>query len=366
MITIKEYNRKSLQEFIDSPDFKALPFLPISRHRAISHIHNPRASDRDTLLMLAFNDDQLVGYLGVLPDRIYDREGNKSKCGWLSCMWIDPQSRGLGISKKLVAQALKSWDHKILVTEFTYPAKRLYDKTEAFKDLQIMEGIRLYIRSDLNKLLPPKGGLFQNLKSWWKVIDKGVNLLLDRRFLFYSGKQNFQQEYISHLDNEILDLITTRQENQIFRRSLEELNWILTYPWILSAPADEMSKKYHFSSVAGQFEFRPLKLRNSSGQLIAFIIFSRRDDSLKIPYCYFDQNDIDQVTSCIRWHLIHWRISTCTIFQRDLVNAFRISGSPGLHKKLIKRHYIISKMFTKFSVDDIYEIQDGDADCAFT
>ncbi|MCB0668065.1 MAG: GNAT family N-acetyltransferase, partial [Saprospiraceae bacterium] len=144
MIELKTYNRSTLEEFINLPEFSALPFLPISYHRAISHIQNPRADRDDVLLILAYDHSEMVGYLGVLADWIFDENNHQSKCGWLSCMWINPLSRGKGISKKLVAKALETWNKKILVTEFTAPARGLYDSTGAFKDLQIKEGVRHY------------------------------------------------------------------------------------------------------------------------------------------------------------------------------------------------------------------------------
>lgn len=366
MIEIKAFDKVKLKALIDSPEFLRFPFLPISPHRAISHIHNPRAGERDVLLLIAFDDGNIAGYLGVLPDWIFDRKGNKHTCGWLSCMWVDEKYRGQGISKKLVSEALKAWDQKILVTEFTYAAKRLYDKTGAFKDLQIIDGIRLYIRSDLSRLLPPRGRFYQNLQPLWRVTDTVVNLLLDRRFLFFSKKHLFHQECIDRIDDEASVFIKDRQENQLFRRTKSELEWILNYPWVISAQADEISKKYHFSSVADLFEFKPLKLRDKKGKLIALILFARRDAALKIPYCYFDPPDIDIVMDCIRWYLIHWRIKTATLFHPLLVQAFRDQKSPAIFKKTVKRHYIISKVFDQFPSSEKSVIQDGDADCAFT
>jgi GNAT superfamily N-acetyltransferase len=366
MIRLETLNRQALHKLIESQELWQLPFLPISKHRATSHLHNPRADATDTLLILAYDEADLVGYLGVLPDWIFDKKGDKYKCGWLSCMWIDERCRGQGISKKLVAQALMSWNQKILVTEFTIPAKGLYDKTGAFKDLQIKEGIRLYVRSDLARLLPPKGKIFSQLRSLWQLVDSGVNAFLDLRFLSHSKKINLHWEYPKEIDSEIEEFIITKQESQIFKRRKNELSWILNYPWIISAPPDEMSQKYYFSSVAKIFEFTSVKLKNSQGKLIAFILFATRDNTLKIPYCYFDQEIISQILECIRWHIVSWKIKTCTIFHPEIVAAFKKSGTPALYKKMVRRHYIISKFFDQFSSDEVYKIQDGDADCAFT
>ena len=69
---------------------------------------------------------------------------------------------------------------------------------------------------------------------------------------------------------------------------------------------------------------------------------------------------------CIRWHLYQWKIKTATIFNKSLVKAFQVNSRPALYTRSIKRHYIISKIFDNFSISEEYEIQDGDADAAFT
>lgn len=366
MIELKTYNRSTLEEFINSPEFSALPYLPISYHRAVSHIRNPRADRNDVLLILAYDHSEMVGYLGVLADWIFDENNHQSKCGWLSCMWINPLSRGKGISKKLVAKALETWDKKILVTEFTAPAKGLYDKTGAFKDLQIKYGIRLYIRSDLARLLPPKSAFLKRIKPLWQFTDFLLNLILDFRFYFSPKKKNSHWKQVYEVDDKIDHFIRQKQSGQIFKRGKNELNWILKFPWIRSAKADSQSRKYYFSSVAGIFEFKALTMEDHDGNIKGFIILARRDNSLKVPYCYFAEDTLDQVISCLTWHILEWKIKTVTIFHPDLVRHFEQKQFPAFFTKSFKRHYIISRVFDAFEHDTRYEIQDGDADCAFT
>lgn len=367
MIDIRKLNRSALQAFIESSDFLKLPFLPISRHRAVSHMNNPRATEKDTLLLLAYSDDELVGYLGVLPDWIFDKTGKKHTCGWLSCMWIDVSQRGKGISKKLVGEALDAYDQKILVTEFTYPAQRLYDKIGAFQDLQKIQGIRLYVRSDLNKLLPPKGPKYASFTRLWRSLDRAINLLLDRRFSIAGRKSSHHIAYPEKIDAETQQFTAQFKEKELFRRTVQEWNWILSHPWIKEQSVPDIeSEKYHFSSIAKRFRFVPTKLYDDDRNLIAFLIFAIRDDALKVPYCYFKSRAAEEVKSCIEEHIMQWKISTCTIFHQALVRLFAEDKGVALHARKMHRHYIIGKVFTQFQADHSYAIQDGDADCAFT
>src|SRR5215216_4877386 len=114
---IKTLTPAQLQAFIETDEFKAMPVIPISTHRALSHVTNPRVEPNDVIMIMAYEEDKMVGYLGVLADRIYNDTGS-FKCGWLSCMWVDPTLRGRGIAKHLLSTAFANWQNHILVTEF--------------------------------------------------------------------------------------------------------------------------------------------------------------------------------------------------------------------------------------------------------
>lgn len=362
MIDIQCLNKKDLAAFIVSKEFEEMPNLPISKHRAWSHIQNPRADEDDILLLLAYYEDSLVGYLGVLPDKIWHTY-NFEKCGWLSCLWIDPEQRGKQIAYKLVSKAIEIWDKRILVTEFTQPAKRLYDKTQNFNSLTQNEGIRMYVRSNLNALLAPKKNIFRTLQPLFKIFDSGINLIWDLRFIFYpKNLSKYKIDSMNEIDEELSSFIENRQELQLFRRTAAELNWIIQNPWILSQDKNEESKRYYFSSVAKQFQFKALKIRNRKNKLIAFVILAQRDCNLKIPYCYGE--DTNAIATVLNHYLVKWRIKTCTVFHKELVSKLRHGKTPALFKKSINRNYIISTHFDQLPTH--FEIQDGDADCSFT
>lgn len=366
MIYIKQLNKRLLHEYIYSEEYSKLEFVPISKHRALSHIANPRAKDEDVLLLLAYEEKELVGYLGVLPDLIYV-DNEFVRCGWLSCMWINHKHRGKKIAFKLVQKSIELWDKKILVTEFTDPARRLYDKTENFVSLKEIKGIRLYLRFNLAKILPPKRKFFNQIKTPLKIFDALFNGLFDLRYLVLRNKlKNLQLEYVNQVDEEIDRFVEARQQKQIFKRRKEDLNWIIKNPWILSSRTeDEDSKRYHFSSLEKRFEFVPIKIFDQKDELIAFVLFARRNDDLKIPYCY--GKDKTAIIKVIRYHLIKWRIKTFTAFNTELLVSLQESRMPALFRKEIKRNYIVSSSIVddQFLGQD-FEIQDGDADCSFT
>ncbi len=366
MIRIEALNKAALSEYIRSDQFKRSHFVPISTHRAISHLNNPRADEDDILLLLAYSGQILVGYLGILADWIFEPHGIKHKCGWLSCMWIDLSYRGQGISKRLVRDALDHWEQRILVTEFTVAAKGLYDKTGAFKDLQIRPGLRIYRRLDLQKFLPPKRSIFQRNIAILKTLDAMGNALLDVRFLWQSTKPLNGVSYFTKLGPEETTYLNTKIGESRFKKNSEDLNWIMQYPWILSSEPTTESQRYHFSSVATIFEFKGIRILDKENQIIGLLMLARRGQNLKLPFCYFEDGQEDRIAEILKYYFRIWQINTFTTYHPTLVKELKTTSTGALFKKEVKRHFIISKALTAFNTDQEHIIQDGDADCAFT
>ena len=366
MIQLKQLNKQALYEFIYSPEYMELEHIPISRHRALSHINNPRANDDDILLILAYEGAHLVGYLGMLPEKIY-HENSYERCAWLSCLWVDTRFRGRRIGSQLVQDSLDAWEGRILITEYTEAARRLYEKLGSFVELDKKQGVRLYIRSELSKILPPKRKIFQQSKPALQMFDTVFNFFFDVRFAFYRRSQKKHRiEYVNFIDDSVDQFIAARQQTQLFKRRAEELNWLLKNPWILSAPEkDEWSQKYHFSAVAKSFDFVPIKIYNSENELIAFLIFAKRDDGLKLPYCYYS-GSVQVVVDVINFHLVKWRIKTFTVYHQPIAQALKKNKTPALYKKQITRAYLISSVLAGDWLQKEKEIQDGDGDCSFT
>jgi len=362
---IKGLNKQALNEFIHSKEFGALTFLPISKHRALSHIKNPRAEKNDQLLFLAYIDQHLVGYLGVLADQLYSN-GKSFKCGWFSCLWIDPQQRGKNIAMQLLHAALTAWDNQMLITEYTPAAERLYDKSKAFQAFIDKDGIRLYRRFELHRILPPKRKFLSELKPLLKLMDAALNVCVDT-LIQLNRKTSSKSSYkiIENFDQESKEFMQSMEEYNCFQRSLEDLNWIIQFPWILSAPEDEWSKKYHFSSVDKRFNFKVVKVYNEAQTLCALLLLSIRDQHLRIPYLYHKEG-IAAVAECLKEIMCKERINTLSCYHNELTKYFEHVKRGVIHKKPIKRSYLITKKLAEDSMIEHPNIQDGDGDCSFT
>ena len=368
-MTIKELTPTGLEAYIDSEEFLSSEVIAITRHRAFSQINNPKVAANDILLFMAYSDEELVGYLGVLADSIH-LNGEEHKVGWLSCIWTSEKMRGKGVAKQLLSAALKSWNNKILATEFTDAAKALYDRSGEFMDLTILCGRRGYLRFNLHELLPPKG--FPNmLAGTLAVSDFAMNIFNTARLLFWKATidiGHLDLEYIDEIDQETADLIQERNSAELTARNTEELNWINNYPWVLSAPEnDPDAERYQFTSSESVFETLNIKLKNKGGELIAFVMLVIRGKNLKIPYCYFNEEHTSEILKVICNLMFERGLNMVTTYNSAISNYFQKHRSPFIFSKEMKRSYLITKKLGQYLADESsIKIQDGSGDCAFT
>ena len=365
---IKTYNITQLYDLIHSEEFKKMSVVPISTHRAISHIHNPRAAPDDVLMIIAYENGDMIGYLGVLADRIYNIKGEGYKCGWLSCMWVNPILRGKGIAKQLLATAFKTWDDHILVTEFTPEAKGLYDRSQNFNDLRTNEGLRCYLRFNLHEVLPKKSEKYKRYTPLLRIADTIANLPNAIRLIFYKATKSSSLQFteVTEIDSELNDYILSKSQNSFELRDADDLNWVIKYPWLIESQPTEESRRYHFSSVAEKFENICVKI-SDNGKLKGFLHLTIRDGHLKVRYAYFEIENLSDVIGYIYGNMLSQKLSMLTVFQKDIVAYLRANSTPFIYKRDIKRNYIITKALdAQFSDMDKLVIQEGDADCAFT
>lgn len=368
MIELREFTPSQLREYIDSEEFAQSPVIPISRHRALSHIANPRVDPDDVILVLAYSDQRMVGYLGVFADRIHF-EGQAEKAGWLSCMWVDPETRGQGIAKKLLQRVFECWDDRILVTEFTPAAKGLYDRSGKFVDLIQKRGVRGYLRFHIHELLPKRNPAWAPWRPVLWVMDWVSNVAHDLLLAWWKVEPGVDWERVREIDHETDQFIQQHLVYNFTRRTGEDLNWMIQNPWVISGPGpDRDSGRYHFTAVEKRFEFHAIKMfKPGTRDLVGLLILSIRDGKLKVPYWFVDNNYHTQGALLVLQYLLQYRMNSVTLFHPQACAALNSIQAPFILKRTLYRNYIISKKFEQAVTDaDLIRMQDGDADNAFT
>jgi hypothetical protein len=363
MIELKLLDKIQLEDFINSTEFKNLPSIPISRHRALSQIKNPRADSKDVLLIVAYCGTEIVGYLGTIPDAIFISE-KEYKCAVLSCIWVKPELRKGDVSMNLLKKShdLYKW---IFGSDYVPATIKMYNRSGFFSHEMKVGGVRVYMRMDLHSILPPKKKFFKRIKPILLIGDKIANSLLDIRFKLFTNRLKTECfEYVKEVDDETSEFIGKLQEKQLFRRNREELNWIINNPWILTDPADN-DPRYYFTSVENSFDYFCIKVRGHQNELIAFLILSKRNLVMKVPYCYLKADALETVVRILVHHIYKWKINTFVSHHPQLSQYFLKRNIGELFKKKGFRIYFFSKELHRIINNAEFQMQDGDADSAF-
>jgi len=369
-MVIKEYTITQLEEFIYSDIFKKSAVIPITTLRAISHINNPRASREDIVLIVAFENDDIIGYIGILPDNIFV-ENTELKIGWISCWWTD-NIKGKTIALELFFKALEVWDNNILITDLIPKTKFIVDKTDEFFYTEKIRGIRGFLRFNLNTILPSKHDFYKRIIILLQVIDFTCNLINEVRLFirtfirkFSEKNKNIKVQFVDSIDEEISSFINLHSSDEIIRRQKSELNWVKNYPWISNTDSSKTEgKKYYFSSYAKIFENNFLKIFNN-GTLVGFMMVSQRNEHLRIPYIFFDKTNTSIIVKVIYDILTSKKISMFTTFNPFITEYIKNNPSPFFYKRKIYKDLAVSYKFQHLNLKNVI-LQDGDGDCAFT
>lgn len=368
-MVIRKFNSAELKEFIYSEEYKTLKAIPITRHRALSHIRNPRVDPDDTILYLAFEDKQLVGYRIVMADKIF-LNGQEHKVGWYSCVWVDPEKRGRGIAKELVSESMKDWKNRIVLGDPVPESKALYLQTGKFTDKVKVSGIRGYLQFSLSDILLKKIPRLRHIKLLLLSFDFILNIPNSIRIALWKATYKFElpdMEYTTEIDQETEQFIQLHNRNDLSRRNKAELDWMIKNPWVIMSPAKDLfMEKFHFSSKSRQFFNLNVKIFEN-GQLSTFLIFSIRDGHLKIPFLSLTEDtDIKKIVSVIYLHLLKYKLTTFTTFNPKLGEYIRNHRHPFIITKRISKQYLFSKLYEDQLLTNNMYIQDGEGDTAFT
>ncbi len=364
MIALRPIPLRELAQYVDSDEYRSGAVVPISRHRALSQAQNPRALPDDLVLLLAHREGVLLGYLGVLPDEA-TVDGRPIRFGWLSCLWVDPEQRGAGIAKRLLGEVCRHWGGRLVATEFTRPAQKLYEASGHFFGPQVLTGTRAYIRPNLAGLLAPRHRFFSRTLWFWKCLDHALALPNRLRLALASRRCAPAFEYPQRLDEETLSFVRARQSGEWAARSGRDLEWITGSPWLLPAPGpDDMARRYFFSSVARDFRFFSIKVLGPDRKMAGYLLLSLRDGHLRVPYAYFDEDQAAHVAEVLAWHCVRLPVTHLTVFRPELRQLIGRMGGLFFGKKKIERNFLTGRALSDRPEPLFF--QDGIGDTAFT
>jgi len=369
-VRVETYTLAKLRGLLADPEYWRRDVLPITRHRALSHVNNPRAREDDVVLLAAYQGCRVVAYLGILPDRVFLR-GQAHRFGWLTGWWRDPALAGDPIAALLLLGALQNWDGWVGVSSCTRAAATGYSRSNRFTTVQELRGVKMWLR--LSHSFSRQRGPAAHVK--WAALaarDCVVNCdLAARRFLGRFVRRralrtDAEVEYVTEIDEETAGFIEANREDELTRRGAPELSWIAKYPWVLTAPLQDRNRaRYAFSSACRRFERLNVKVLSSGNEMIGFVMLRLRDRDLAVPYVYWRDGALDEIARVVLSHMEPLAAWSLTVFNQNLANKLIRIARPYMRRRGCVRRWVVAKRCEELLAGRCV-LQDGDGDCAFT
>jgi len=368
MKRIEKILKKDIDSLINNKSIWEHEFLACSKNRLFSLSKNPDSSPDDLVLLLAYLNDELVGYMGIYINKIRINDAVE-KIGWLSTWWVHPKTKGTGIGLDIFNTMYESNDGKIGISQFTDSAKRVYDKSGYFNELKYDDGLKSVLRSNLVSFLPNRFPKL-NFPILLKFFDNIINSFLNFRLKFIRKKilnnlKGVNIEYLTNIDDETMQVITDNSKNDLAVYDKNYFNWLKAYKWIDRASIIELTNKnkYEFSIYDHDYEISFLKI-NLNNICIGFIVLQKRNYLQKVIFSYYDKSKYTEIISdVISLQLINENTREIICFDNKICEEFLKSKLFLFNSKKQKKS-IISKKYLQSNFDSNY-MHFGDGDCCF-
>ena len=365
---IKALTVADLKSALSSEDFWHTATLPITKHRALSYIHNPRAADDDIVLLVACQDGRVVGYVGILPDKIFcDKRSHR--VGWLTSWWVDPAYAGSGVGAALLFKALNACGQNLGVSGSSRDAGKVLDATRKFFNLKTIKGLDIRLRSNLSGAWLQKRPVFRPLRLLLKLLDGIYDEIVNYRGLAWQRNNaalpGLTFEYISTIDEETERFIQKHNRQDLTRKTAADLNWIMKYPWILPAPLkDSTGSRYFFSSRADRFFYLGIKVFDRDKKMAGFLLARVRDDQMSIVFTYYSQRLARSMAAAAVFHALKMDVGVLSFYDEQMVAGFTELDCPCRSTKRVSRGFSLSRTLADIPPAE-YRLHGGDGDLAF-
>jgi hypothetical protein len=364
----KTFTVADLKTALLSEDFWLTKTLPITKQKALSFCHNPRAEKDDPVLLVAYHDDQVAGYLGVLPDKIFFDDADR-KLGWLTGWWVDPCIAAKGVGAILLYKALNMYPEGVGVSGGSKDARKLLHGSRKFIVLTPLKGIDIRLRLNASGAILRKLPSLKLFRAWFKMADVMLDEIVNLRRLSWERRNAIRQrltfEYISSIDAETGRFIARHNRHDLTRKGKAELDWIMTYPWIISAPQkDSAGRRYYFASVSARFFYLGVKVFAPGNGMVGFLMLSVRNDRMSVVYSHFEDRHAAAIAAAAVCHALAMDVSALRLYDARLVESISRLRCPGWSTRSISRGFFLSKAFADIPLADC-RLHGGDGDFAF-
>ena len=345
---IKYYTAQQLKKELSKNDLWNLKYCPITRHRAISIIMNPRTLPSDPVLVVGYHEGEISGYIAIVPDVLYS--GSESvRLGWMGSYWSDPDPSNSMMAVLLLMKVYELYNGNVAGFSAAYRAEQLFRSSNRFRDFRIVVGYQYLLRSNLGYWIPRKYPRMHHIGGIFRFSDIMVNLVQNTRLRLWKSSHKIDRsisiEYLTQIyDSDTIEFIKQHNHSQLTRRNHEDINALIKYPTSLATVLEDSSKsKYFFSTKSDRFLYLLYRIMDSSQKIIAVVMICVEGKHLTIPFVFNSSNTEKIVITTVLHHIIKMNIDMLTTYHTGLNEQIRMMKVPYIYKKKRNRDSLISK-----------------------
>ncbi len=350
-------------EWVNSDAFAQYSFIPLSKLRAISYIHNPHAQENDPLVFMMMEGNQPIAFRTVLPDTLHLQNGHQIKFVWLSGSWVNPSHRRKGLSTQLLTEVSRQWQGKLLYTNYAPQSKNLYDKTGAFMSIAKFSGIRYYTAAGVLEKLYTKLPILKKLRIFSGLI---LPLLKVRHSLYLrKGIKSSNSITLNPANLNQLDGFIQKRDKNSFRKLKADFDWINNYPWAnQSTEAKKDAERYPFSCWSEDFFSKPLVVGERDSPSSAFLWPIIKNADLKLTYSHFGADQTHLLIHALLYLTEKHQIKSLTVWDKKLNMEMQKFHHPFVYSKKQNQEVFAHKSLMN-TINEELKIDFGDGDNIF-
>jgi hypothetical protein len=361
---IKCYTAQQLKAELTRNDLWNQKYCPITRHRALSIIMNPRTLPSDTVLIVGYMNGEVSGYIAIVPDELY-AGGESVRLGWMGSWWSDPDPSNSMMAVRLLMKVHELYNGFLAGFSAAERAEQLFKNSNRFKDFRYAVGYQYLIRFNMGFWIPRK---YPGLRSIGSVIgftDGILNLVQNLRLRLWKSSNKIDSglsiEYLTEIrDTDTIDFIKQHSYSQLTRRNHEDINAMIKNPTSLATVLEDKNKsKYFFSNQSERFLYLLYRILDESQEIVAVVLICVDGDHLTIPFVFNKKDAEKTVLTTVLHHFIDLKIKMLTTYSAGWIEQMKLLKIPKVFKKKRCRDSLISKKIDHRPYIDPY-MQDGD------
>ncbi len=349
-VELKLFTVADLKEyFVHNRSVELLTERVINHTRAYATIMNPYVTDDMGVVSAIFVNGEVAAYTYVFPDQCLVN-GQQRTIYWNTVLYVDPRYEGRGYGAIVIGQMVEVYGDDY----FDLDAVPASVENLKFAGLQV-DYVNQYVLGQKHIQTTSLRGKLVATKEAMRICKAYGSL---RSTLSSFCTTPYALRYVSYIDDVTYSFIQQHSRNDIFLRSQDMFNWILTYPFGQESPLlNRVQNQCAFSSTQEVFRFYAVQVY-VEGQLVGIYIVRRKRDELYLNYLYYSLEYEDVVFQSIAEHIFNIRPIRLFTAHKKIADYLC-----GLH--IFAHNRVYKKSFShpaSFVYDPTQFIQAGDGD----